>query len=167
MTKRKPTDLSAVKTVSYDLGDLLPADLAEHAMLGVPTEETGVFVGDTGAIVWQAGRAFVCFKPPGVRRNLLQELVLLPTPHLVAIGYTPAPAGVVYYIDGGVTMCFGTAGELWVFNACSPDPTTGSQCRAVFWPTGIFCPVPAGTSGGVSQAAFDALAARVNRHLAP
>jgi hypothetical protein len=146
MTKRKTIDLSAVKTVSFDLGDLLPAELAEHITLGVPIEETGAFVGDAGAIAWQAGRCFVCFKPPGVARNLLSELVLTATPYLVAIGYTPAPAGKTYYKDGGVSMCFGTAGELWVANTCSDDPATGAAARYVFWPTGIFCPIPAGTA---------------------
>jgi hypothetical protein len=116
---------------ALDLFDLLPAELARV----LSTDElTGSFVGDAGGIAWQNNRAFVCFKPPGSQRNMLQELVLSPSARLVPIGTTPG-----YFKDGGCAICFGPGGEVWVLNTCSPDPTTGSIARPVLWRTGIFC----------------------------
>lgn len=125
---------------ALDLFDLLPAELAER-VLGTD-ELTGSFVGDAGGIAWQNNRAFVCFKPPGQQRNLLQELFLSPSARLVPIGETPG-----YFKDGGCAICFGPGGEVWVLNTCSPDPKTGSIARPVFWRTGVFVGALVGTPG--------------------
>lgn len=122
-----------------DLFDLLPAELAR--VLGTD-ELTGSFVGDAGGIAWQNNRAFVCFKPPGQQRNVLQELVVSPSARLIPIGETPG-----YFKDGGCAICFGPNGEVWVLNTCSPDPKTGSIARPVLWRTGVFVGALVGTPG--------------------
>jgi hypothetical protein len=124
---------------TLDLFDLLPAEIART----LSTDElTGSFVGDAGGIAWQNGRCFVCFKPPGQQRNLLQELILAPSVRLVPIGLTPG-----YFKDGGCAIAFGPGGEVWVLNTCSPDPATGSVARPVLWRSGVFVGALIGTPG--------------------
>jgi hypothetical protein len=134
-----PHDVTPEVSATLDLFDLLPADLARTLSAD---ELTGSFVGDAGGIAWQNGRCFVCFKPPGQQRNMLQELILAPSVRLVPIGLTPG-----YFKDGGVAICFGPGGEVWVLNTCSPDPATGSVARPVLWRTGVFVGSLVGTPG--------------------
>lgn len=135
-----PDDLIVGAGQASDLFELLPAELAER-VLGTD-ELTGSFVGDAGGIAWQNNRAFVCFKPPGQQRNMLYELFDLPTRRIEPIGETPG-----YFKDGGVAICFGPGGEVWVLNTCSPDPKTGSVARPVRWRTGVFVGALVGTPG--------------------
>src|SRR5688572_26597633 len=134
-----PHDVTPETSAALDLFDLLPAEIART----LSTDElTGSFVGDAGGIAWQNGRCFVCFKPPGQQRNMLQELILAPSVRLVPIGLTPG-----YFKDGGCAIAFGPGGEVWVLNTCSPDPATGSVARPVLWRSGVFVGSLVGTPG--------------------
>jgi hypothetical protein len=134
-----PHDVTPEAVATLDLFDLLPAEIART----LSTDElTASFVGDAGGIAWQNGRTFVCFKPPGQQRNMLQELILVPSVRLVPIGLTPG-----YFKDGGCAIAFGPGGEVWVLNTCSPDPATGSVARPVLWRSGVFVGSLVGTPG--------------------
>jgi hypothetical protein len=127
-----------------DLFELLPSALAQAVIATLATDElAGSYVGDAGAVAWQNGRCFTCFKPPNSKVNILFELVFSPLKRLIAIGPMPGAGK-----DGGCALTIRhDTGEVVVLNASSANPDVGNQARQVLWETGIFVGALVGTPG--------------------
>jgi hypothetical protein len=121
-------------------------------------ELTGKFVAE-GALACRGGRIFAAFKRPGEQRNTLHEVKLTQPLQLVIIGVTPG----AYYKDGDCSLAFDdVTGELWMYNTCSPNPSTGGDARPILWKTGI---VIAPGGGGTTDSVARQQIAAVRSHL--